>query len=169
MSVANRTARRPAGRAGHDEFPRISARFGRWRGRGRPMSSGVDQPAGVALGEAASRHQSCAALYRAAGEFSFLPEGPSAPRRPASISTSSCFSRRFSSSRLFRRCASDVPTQPVVFRLPAIENLLADPLPAADLCRRRPALLFTSTPMICASLNRLFLIVRLLMTDSHIN
>jgi hypothetical protein len=42
---------------------------------------------------------------------------------------------------------------PAVLRLPAIEGLLADSLPAADLRRRRTALCSRSTPMICASLN----------------
>ena len=51
---------------------------------------------------------------------------------------------------------------PAILRLPAIEGLLADPVPAADLRRRRPALLLRNTLMICGSLNPLFLTVRLL-------
>jgi hypothetical protein len=35
---------------------------------------------------------------------------------------------------------------PAVLRLPAIEGLIADPVPAADLRRRRPALLLTQRP-----------------------
>ena len=47
--------------------------------------------------------------------------------------------------------------------------------PTAEVCRRQtsaidnPASCSRSTEMICSSLNLLFLIVRLLVTDSHLN
>ena len=47
--------------------------------------------------------------------------------------------------------------------------------PTAEVCRRRtsavvdPASCSRSTPRICSSVNLLFFIVRLLVTDSHIN
>src|SRR3546814_8778660 len=40
-------------------------------------------------------------------------------------------------------CSSDLPA---ILRLPAVECLLADPVPAADLRRRRPGLLLTQHP-----------------------
>jgi hypothetical protein len=102
----------------------------------------VDQPAGMALGDAVRRHQMQRRRTPRRRRAQFFASRSLSAVTSSIDSASSFFRRRFSSSRPFRRCASDGP-QPAVLRLPAIEGLLADPVPAAHLRRRRGALLLT--------------------------
>src|SRR6185436_10998219 len=76
------------------------------------------------------------------------------------VSASSRFSRRFSSSSVFRRFASDTCSPPYfAFHLYSVVSLIA-------CCRHRsapfaPAACSRRISMICSSVNRLFFIVRL--------